>query len=169
RDAHLRTDHDRIRNITGAAGIDHILQVRLDVTPLGHLKPMPDFQHLLGICEVAPGDVNTARVITTKITVDKMQHRPVVIAPGEQAFVMEADVHLEWHDRDLRLRIISGSDKHVQPLVAARRLLINHLVAVNIEAVGMTLKAATETTAEMPLRASNPNVGKTRHSLQPSY
>src|SRR5437660_4790263 len=150
RHAHLRTDHDRIRNITGAAGIDHILQVRLDVTPLGHLKPMPNFQHLLGIRKVAPGNVNTARVITTKITVDKMQHRPVVIAPGEQAFVMEADVHLEWHDRYLRLRIISGIDKYVQSLVAAGHLLINHLVAVNIEAVGMILKAAIETRVEIP-------------------
>ena len=100
------------------------------------------------------------------MTVDKMQHRPVVIAPGEQAFVMEAGVHLEWHDRDLPLRIISGSDKHVQPLVAARRLLINHLVAVNIEAVGMILKAATETRVEIPLRESNPNVVMPGHSLQ---
>src|SRR4030081_1831577 len=126
---------------------------------------MPDFQPLLGIRKVAPGDGNTARVITTKITVDEMQHRPVVIAPGKQTLVMEADVHLEWHDRDLRLRIISGSDKHVEPLVAARRLLINHLVAVNIEAVGMILKAATETRVEIPLRESNPNVVMPGHSL----
>src|SRR4029077_20371886 len=65
RDAHLRADHDRIRNITCAAGIDHILQVRLNVTPLRHLKSMPVFQHLLGIGEVMAGDVNTASVVTT--------------------------------------------------------------------------------------------------------
>src|SRR5512133_2905570 len=127
---------------------------------------MSDFQHLLGIRKGAPGHVNTARVIIAKMTVDKMQHRPVVIAPGEQAFVMKTGVHLEWHDRDLPLRIISGSDKHVQPLVAAWRLLINHLVAVNIEAVGMILKAATETRVEIPLRESNPDVVMPRHSLQ---
>src|SRR4029077_5187784 len=65
RDSHLRTNHDSIRNITCAAGIDHVLQVRLNVTPLRHLESIPDFQHLLGIGEVTAGHVNTARVIIT--------------------------------------------------------------------------------------------------------
>src|SRR5437588_12720117 len=94
-----------------------------------------------------------------------MQHRPVVIAPGKQAFVIEADVYLEWHVRDFRLRIISGGDKHVQSLVAARRFLINYLVGVNIEAVGMILEPAKETRIEIPLRESNSNVIMPRHSL----
>src|SRR6266513_2809813 len=78
---------------------------------------------------------------------------------------MEADVHLERHDRDLRLRIISRGDKHVQSLVAARRFLIDHLVAMNIEAVGMILEPAKETRIEIPLRESNSNVIMPRHSL----
>jgi len=65
RDAHLRADHDRIRNITCPTGIDYILQVRLKITPLRHLKSMSDFQHLLGFGEVTSGDVDTARVIIT--------------------------------------------------------------------------------------------------------
>src|SRR5438876_5058478 len=88
RNAHLRADHDRIRNITCAAWIDHILQVRLNVTPLRHLKSMSDFQHFLGIGEVTSGHVNTARVVITDMAVNKMQHGAVIIAPGKQAFVM---------------------------------------------------------------------------------
>src|SRR6476646_5419381 len=83
RDAHLRADHDRIRNITCAAWIDHILQVRLNVTPLRHLKSMSDLQHLLGIGEVTAGHVNTVRVIITELAVNKMQDGAVVIASGK--------------------------------------------------------------------------------------
>src|SRR5947209_7316630 len=126
---------------------------------------MPDFQHLLGIGEVTAGHVNTARVIITQIAVDKMEHGAVVIAPGKQALVMEADVHLERHDRDLRLRIISGGDEHIESLVAAWRFLTNHLVAMNIKAVGMILEPAKETRIEIPLRKSNSNVVMPRHSL----
>src|SRR5205823_9188075 len=97
--------------------------------------------------------------------VNKMQQGAVVIAPRKQSFEMEADVHLEWHDRDLRLRIISGRDEHIQSLVAARRFLINHLVAMNIKAVGMILEPAKETRIEIPLRESNSNVIMPRHSL----
>src|SRR6476469_5972151 len=79
RDAHLRADHDRIRNITCAAGIDHILQVRLNVTPLRHLKSMSDFQHFLGIGEVTSGHVNTAREIITQLAVNTVQHGTVII------------------------------------------------------------------------------------------
>ena len=78
---------------------------------------------------------------------------------------VEADVHLERHDRDLRLRIISGRDEHVQSLVAARRFLIDHLVGVNIEAVGMILQPAIEPGVEIPLRESNSKVIMPRHSL----
>src|SRR5207248_2742965 len=94
-----------------------------------------------------------------------MQYRSVVIAPRKQAFEMEADVHLKRHDRDLRLRIISGGDEHIQSLVAARRFLINHLVAVNIKAVGMILEATIETRVKIPLRESNPKLVMPRHSL----
>src|SRR2546430_6622573 len=83
RDAHLRADHGRIRNITCAAGIDHILQVRLNVTPPRHLKSMSEFQHLLGIGEVPAGDLNTACVVITNFTVNKMQYGAVIIAPGK--------------------------------------------------------------------------------------
>src|SRR5207302_7927139 len=94
-----------------------------------------------------------------------MQHRAVVIAPRKQAFVMKADVYLERHDRDLRLRIISRGDEHIHSLVAAWRFLINHLVAMNIKAVGMILEAAIEPGVEIPLRESNPNLVMPRHSL----
>src|SRR6266550_6076198 len=94
-----------------------------------------------------------------------MQYRSVVIAPRKQAFEMEADVHLKRHDRDLRLRIISERDEHIQSLVAARRFLINHLVAVNIKAVRMVLEAAKKTRIEIPLRESNSNVIMPRHSF----
>src|SRR4029077_5124931 len=89
RDSHLRTNHDRIRNITCAAGIDHILQVRLNVTPLRHLKSMSDFQHLFGIGEVTAGDMNAAGEVITDMAVNKMQHGAVVVAPGKQAFVVD--------------------------------------------------------------------------------
>src|SRR5947208_15127659 len=94
-----------------------------------------------------------------------MQYRSVVIGPRKQAFEMEADVHLERHDRDLRLWIISGRDEHIQSLVAARRFLINHLVGVNIKAVGMILETAIEPRVEIPLRESNSNVIMPRHSF----
>src|SRR5437868_15518074 len=126
---------------------------------------MPDFQHLLGLREVAPGNVNAAREITTKVAVDKMQHRPVVSAAGEEAFVVQPSVQLKWHDRNLRLRIIPGVDKHVEALIAAGRLLIYHLVAVNIEPVGMILESATETRVNIPLRERDANVVMPRHSL----
>src|SRR5205823_9599980 len=83
RDAYLRADHDRIRNIICAAGIDHILQIRLNVTPLRHLKSMSDFQHLLGFGEVTAGHVNTAGVVVTKFAVNEVQHGAVVVAPGK--------------------------------------------------------------------------------------
>src|SRR6266576_1689990 len=78
---------------------------------------------------------------------------------------METDVYLEGHDRDFRLRIISGGDEYIQSLVAAWRFLINHLVAMNIKAVGMILEAAIEPRIEIPLRESNSDVIMPRHSL----
>src|SRR5437667_9767098 len=72
RDAHLRADHDRIRNITCAAGIDHILQVRMNVTPLRHLKSISDFEHLLGSREMMAEHVHTGRITISYIHVKKL-------------------------------------------------------------------------------------------------
>src|SRR5207244_11520159 len=120
---------------------------------------------LLGIGEVPVGDLNTACVVITNFTVNKMQYGAVIIAPGKYTFVMEADVYLERHDRDLRLRIISGGNEYIQSLVAAWPFLINHLVAMNIKAIGMIFEPPKETRIEIPLRESNPNLVMPRHSL----
>src|SRR5438105_5087418 len=98
-----------------------------------------------------------------------MQRGVAVIAPGKLTFVMKAEVNLERHDRDLRLRIISGGNEYIQSLVAAWRFLINHLVAMHIKTVGMIFEAAKETRIEIPLRESNPNLVMPRHSLNHEY
>src|ERR1700730_17091333 len=94
-----------------------------------------------------------------------MQHAAVIITPGNQALVMKAGVYLKWHDRDLFLRIISRRDEHVQSLVAPRRFLINHLVGVSIEAIGMIFESAKESRIKIPLGESNSNMIMPRHSL----
>src|SRR4051794_7056400 len=107
RDAHLRANHDHIRNVTGTAGINYVLQVGLNVTPLCYLKPVPEFQHLFGFSTVTATHLNATSVVITQMTVDKMHDGAVVFAAWNQALVMEPGVDFERHNRDLLLRIVT--------------------------------------------------------------
>ena len=65
-DAVLRADHDGIRNITGAAGVDHILQVGLDVAPLGHLEALAELQDLLRLDVMTAVHLHTGCIVIAR-------------------------------------------------------------------------------------------------------
>src|SRR5678815_937768 len=133
---HFRSDDERIRDSSGAARTDDPLDVRLDERELGQLNSIPRFDDRLVVRVTVARRLYRARIVATKLAVDQPERGLVVVASRNQTFVDEPDVDLEWHDRDARLRIETRGRPNRQTLVTPGRLLIYHLVAMDVESIG---------------------------------
>src|ERR1700674_1013623 len=83
RKAHLRADNYRVGNVTGPAGIDNILDVRLEVTPRRELKAVRELDHLLRVRQMSARHSLHPRVVAADVAVNKVQHGVIAFAARE--------------------------------------------------------------------------------------